>query len=83
MKTSKAALLMKGGDYLQQLKEESKKLDEEIERSKKVVQELSHQLAEIVTILPTGIFFHNMILQSPRALNYFFHQDVVRETTLA
>lgn len=54
MKTSKAALLMKGGDYLQQLKVERDRLAEEIARNKHFIEELKQQLEDIISFLPTG-----------------------------
>jgi hypothetical protein len=62
MKTSKAALLMKGGDYLKQLKVERDILSEEIARNKNFIEELKQQLEDIVAFLPTGKWHESLSL---------------------
>ena len=57
MKTSKAALLMKGGDYLQQLKVERDSLTDQGSALKRRIDVLNLEVGEMLAMMPSGKFF--------------------------
>jgi hypothetical protein len=54
MKTSKAALLMKGGDYLQQLKVERDGLVDQATALKRRIEALNLEVGEMLAMMPSG-----------------------------
>jgi MAX-like protein X len=54
MKTSKAALLMKGGDYLQQLKSDRDNLTEQGAALRRRIESLNLEVGEMLAMLPSG-----------------------------
>ena len=54
MKTSKAALLMKGGDYLQQLKADRDNVGDKATALKRRIDALNLELGELMSMMPAS-----------------------------